>query len=103
MAEDKLLKDKKTKENIYALDLEFEDEKEVQEIELEEAKIEGSADDVFFKGYNDFDEDEEEPKKKKMSKIEEGIKSSKRGRPRKDGSVAKATTKKATVKKTTKK
>ena len=69
----------------------------MQEIELEEAKIEDSADDVFFKGYNDFDEDEEEPKKKKMSKIEEGIKSSKRGRgrPKKDStSVAKATVKK---------
>ena len=49
-----------------------------------------------LKGYEDI---EEEPKKKKaLSKIEEGIKSSKRGRgrPRKDSSsVAKATTKKS--------
>ena len=61
MAEDKLVKEKKTKE------------------------IEGE---VFFKGYEGFDEQEnqeieEEPKKKRnLSRIEEGIKSSKRGRGR---------------------
>lgn len=71
MAEDKLLKNKKTEENIYALDLDFDNSTEVQGL-------------IFEK------EDEEEPKKKKvLSKIEEGIKSSKRGRPRKDQSAVK--------------
>lgn len=63
MAEDKLLKNKKTEENIYALDLDFDNEIDT--------------------------ENEEEPKKKKtLSRIEEGIKSSKRGRgrPRKNPS-----------------
>ena len=76
MAEDKILKEKKTEE------------------------INNDIDEVFFKGYDNFD-DEEEPKKKKvLSKIEEGIKSSKRGRgrPRKNPAdltknVAKATKK----------
>lgn len=104
MAEDKLLKDKKTKEikdDIYALDLDFDndiknnpEEEAVETIEPEE--------EVFFKGYEDIEFEEEEAegelkKKKKLSKIEEGIKSSKRGRgrPRKDPTnVAKATTKK---------
>ena len=78
MAEDKLLKDKETKENIYALNLNFNDDTNMEKL--------------------DFEPDTpEEPKKKKvLSKIEEGIKSSKRGRgrPRKNPeSVAKATTK----------
>lgn len=74
MAEDKLLKEKKTKEvneNIYALDLNFD---------------------------NNLEE-EETKKRKTLSRIEEGIKSSKRGRgrPRKDPTsvkVAKITTSK---------
>jgi len=100
MAEDKLLKDKKTKEikkNIYALDLDFDNDENVEKEDLKNAKIDDPVEEVFFKGYGDLTEDEEEPKKKKLSKIEEGIKSSKRGRgrPRKDStSVAKATTKK---------
>ena len=71
MAEDKLLKEKETEEinnDIYKFDLSFDDE--ISNVE--------------------------EPKKKKMlSKIEEGIKSSKRGRPRKNTTenVAKATIK----------
>lgn len=96
MAEDKLLKDKKTKEineDIYALDLDFDNNMEMGELSFE-------ADSIKLKGYEDLEEEiiEEEPKKKKvLSKIEDGIKSSKRGRgrPRKDStSVAKATTKK---------
>ena len=66
MAEDKLVKDKETKEideNIYALDLNFE-----------------------VKGYENDDEDEDlkegQKKKKALARIEEGIKSSKRGRGR---------------------
>lgn len=76
MAEDKLVKEKETKE--------IEDE-------------------VFFKGYNNFAEDEinglneqEEPKKRKnLSRIEEGIKTSKRGRgrPRKYPETASPTAK----------
>ena len=94
MAEDKLVKDKKTKdtkENIYALDLDFDDTPEMEIIENTEEK---ENDSIFFKGY----EEEEEPKKKKvLSKIEEGIKSSKRGRgrPRKNPIVEGNTTKKA--------
>jgi len=86
MAEDKLLKNEETKEveeNIYALKIDLDD------------NTEEKAEDVFIKGYEEIDE---EPKKKKvLSKIEEGIKSSKRGRgrPRKNPeSVANATTKK---------
>lgn len=76
MAEDKLVRDRKTKEikeNIYALDLDFDNDIECEEIE-------------------------DEPKKKKvLSKIEEGIKSSKRGRgrPRKNPELATTTTKKS--------
>lgn len=59
MAEEKMLKEKRTKEineNIYALDLNFDDEVDNLELELDAPK-----------------------KKKVMSKIEEGIKSSKIG------------------------
>lgn len=81
MAEDKLLKNKETEENVYALDLDFDNE----------------IDTIKLKGYEDID-DEEPKKKKSLSRIEEGIKSSKRGRgrPRKDPSekVSKASTKK---------
>ena len=105
MAEDKILKDKKTKEindNIYALDLDFENDEKMENADFEtKATEEDNVEEVFFKGYENFDEDdneEEAPKKKKtLTKIEEGIKSSKRGRgrPRKNPeSVAKATTKK---------
>ena len=66
MAEDKVKINKKTKENIYALDLDFDD------TELETGNVENATTVI-----------EEEPKKKKvLSKIEEGIKSSKRGRGR---------------------
>ena len=83
MAEDKVKTKKKTKElngNIYALNLDFDDTKIIEEDE-EEKEL------VLLKGYDDLEEDEddtvEEPKKKKvLSKIEEGIKSSKRGRGR---------------------
>ena len=108
MAEDKILKDKKTKEikeNIYALDLDFEKDTKLEKADIEtmpeENPAENHEEEVFFKGYDNFEEDEqaeeveEEPKKKKtLAKIEEGIKSSKRGRgrPRKNPeSVAKAT------------
>lgn len=71
MAEDKLVKEKETEE----------------------------IDKVFFKGYENFEEniEQEEPKKKRNLKvIEEGIKSSKRGRgrPRKDPNSIKTITKK---------
>ena len=100
MAEDKLLKDKKTeeiKENIYALDLNFDNDTQMEKLDFEpETPIDEEVDEIFFKGYEDIEE--EEPKKKKvLSKIEEGIKSSKRGRgrPRKNPtSVANATNKK---------
>ena len=115
MAEDKLLKDKKTKEikeDIYALDLDFDNNIEMGELSFEkeddisdsitlkgyEDSEEEIVDSIKLKGYEDLENDEEEPKKKKvLSKIEEGIKSSKRGRGRprkKSESVAKATTKK---------
>ena len=110
MAEDKLLKDRKTKEiekDIYALDLDFNDEIDSVSIDLSTIKNENiekleESDLIKLKGYEDIDC--EEPKRKKvLSKIEEGIKSSKRGRgrPRKDlTNVAKATkkTKKDTAK-----
>lgn len=81
MSEDKLLKNKKAKENIYALDLDFDNEIDTGKISFET-------------------EDDEEPKKKKsLSRIEEGIKSSKRGRgrPRKNPleKVTKASNQKA--------
>ena len=112
MAEDKLLKDKKTKEikdNIYALDLDFDNDSEVKKSNIETQETNEPTDEVFFKGYTDLEEDEtsvkevqeEQKKKKTLAKIEEGIKSSKRGRgrPKKDSTasknVAKATTKKA--------
>ena len=100
MAEDKLLKDKKTKEvkdNIYALDLDFDNNETINP--EEETKTADPVEEVFFKGYGniDLEENEEETnKKKKLSKIEEGIKSSKRGRgrPRKDSTSVAKTTKK---------
>lgn len=86
MAEDKMKK--KTKENIYALDLDF-DDTELKTGNAENATTvienEDEKELVILKGYDDLDEDDskEEPKKKKvLSKIEEGIKSSKRGRGR---------------------
>ena len=104
MAEDKVKMKKKTQEldeNIYALDFGFDNNEingGVEEIaentnyakkteEIEEAEF-------VLKGY----EEQEEPKKKKvLAKIEEGIKSSKkgRGRPRKtpEEKAAKATKK----------
>ena len=99
MAEDKLLKDKKTKEmkeNIYALNLDFEEEN-ITAGKLEFENEDDLGDSITLKGYEDTEEDEEPKKKKMLSKIEEGIKSSKRGRgrPRKDpATVAKATAKK---------
>ena len=94
MAEDKIKTKKKTKElngNIYALNLDFEDieTNEIDKVKkIEEEDEEEEKELVLLKGYDDFGENEddivEEPKKKKvLSKIEEGIKSSKRGRPRK--------------------
>lgn len=107
MAEDKLVKEKKTKEikeNIYALDLDFDNDAKMEKTELdlnEGLTFEKEDDDIDFKPRIlkeiEESEDEEQPKKKKvLSKIEEGIKSSKRGRPRKTittENVAKATTK----------
>lgn len=74
-----MAKDKLVKEDIYALNLDFD---ENVELEKTEPKNTTDLDDTFtLKGYED--EDEEKPKKKKnLSKIEEGIKSSKRGRGR---------------------
>ena len=106
MAEDKLIKEKKTKEikeNIYALNLDFEDDITIEKVSADSSEITKAEDDtelIFLKGYEDDEDDEDdEPKKKKvLSKIEEGIKSSKRGRgrPRKNPNavVASATTKK---------
>ena len=104
MAEDKIKKDKKTKEiseNIYALNLDFDDEtkeeqdiykmpilEESEDLEENEAKI---IDEEIIT------EEIEEPKKKKsLSKIEEGIKSSKRGRgrPKKTDKIQEVKTKK---------
>lgn len=101
MAEEKLLKNKKTKErekNIYALDLDFDDNVETTKTGLE-FETEEQIEPTVLKGYDDNEEDddvefvpkvlkdceelEDIPKKKKnLSKIEEGIKSSKRGRGR---------------------
>ena len=68
-----MAKDKIVKENIYAIDLDFDNDAEL---------------DFVSKTYQDVEDENqetliEEPKKKKvLSKIEEGIKSSKRGRGR---------------------
>jgi len=99
MAEDKILKDKKTKEikdNIYALDLDFEDNAQVEEESFIEITSDDEIEPITLKGYEDVEEDEEPKKKKVLSKIEEGIKSSKRGRgrPRKDPSLVKNSEKK---------
>lgn len=86
MAEDKLIKEKKTKEikeNIYALNLDFEDDTTIEEVSANSTEITKTEDDtelIFLKGYEE--EEEEQKKKKVLSKIEEGIKSSKRGRGR---------------------
>ena len=105
MAEDKKLKEKKTKEineNIYALDFDFDDDgkKENTTIEADNGITFEKDDDIDFTPRIlkeiEENENEEQPKKKKvLSKIEEGIKSSKKGRPRKTTleNVAKATAK----------
>ena len=112
MAEDKLLKNRKTKEidnDIYVFDLNFDDnlemEKTLQKMrEKLEPKIDESEEEVEFvpKVLKEFDEDEEiedEPAKKKvLSKIEEGIKSSKRGRGRPRKNPLEASTKAKTKK-----
>ena len=65
MAEDKLIKEKKTKEikeNIYALNLDFEGDTTVEELSSNSSEITKTEDDtelVFFKGY---EENDEEPK-----------------------------------------
>ena len=107
MAEEKLIKERKTKEvkeNIYALDLDFDDNTEIKKMEKNQVEIndyedaeevdfqpkilkecEESETEVDFvpKVLRECEETEDEPKKKKvLSKIEEGIKSSKRGRGR---------------------
>ena len=119
MAEDKTKKDKKTKEiseNIYALNLDFDNEtdeikndaetvntekkqnfemsknneKEFEENIYKLEEIDGIDEENIYK-LKDVEDIEEEPKaKKKLSKIEEGIKSSKRGkgRPRKTDKVS---------------
>lgn len=91
MAEDKVKVKKNTEEvnNIYALDLDFEEN-------IEEVKT----------PYNMIDDDDDEPevfqpKKKRLSIIEEGIRTSKkRGRPRKTDKVTKNTAKEPVQKKT---
>ena len=115
MAEDKLLKNRKTKEineDIYALDLNFDDnlemEKTLQKMrEKLEPKIGKSEEEIEFvpkvlKGFDENEENEEiedEPAKKKvLSKIEEGIKSSKRGRGRPRKNPLEASTKAKTKK-----
>ena len=96
MAKDKVVKEN----NIYALDLDF--DKEVEDL------------DFVSKAYDEEEVEkiiEEEPKKKKvLSKIEEGIKSSKkgRGRPRKTAeekaaAAAERAAQKATMSNTTRK
>jgi len=80
MAEDKTKVKTKELNNIYALDLDFDEETpyEIPYNEVEEIKIPGY-------------EAEDEPKKKKvLSKIEEGIKSSKRRRRKKKTTEEKA-------------
>ena len=122
MAEDKLLKNKKTKEineDIYALDLNFDDNLEMEttlqkmreKLEpkvTEVTKLTEATEEAEFvpRILKDFEEDEneeleDEPAKKKvLSKIEEGIKSSKRGRgrPRKNPLEASTTSKTKTKK-----
>ena len=90
MAEDKIKVKKNTEDvnNIYALDLDFEEN-------IEEVKT----------PYSMIDDDDEpqvfQPKKKRLSIIEEGIRTSKkRGRPRKTDKVAKNTVKESVPKKT---
>lgn len=121
MAEDKLLKNKKTKEiseDIYAFDLDFDNNSEMEKtLQKMREKLEPKATDVreettgevefvprVLKEFeNENEELEDEPEKKKvLSKIEEGIKSSKRGRgrPRKNPASA-ATTKTKKAKKET--
>lgn len=121
MAEDKLVKNKKTKErnkNIYALDLDFDNDVKMENAHLEfeqEEQIKSTVlkgyeeeeEDVDFvpKVLKDCDEIEELPKRKKtLSKIEEGIKSSKRGRgrPRKTAAEKAATAAKKGKKETLK-
>jgi len=84
MAEDKIVKEKKTKENIYALDLDFDNE----------VKEELDFTPRIIKEIEETENEEMTKKKKVLSKIEEGIKSSKRGRPRKTATenIAKAKT-----------
>lgn len=104
MAEDKVKMKKKTqelKENIYALNFDFDGDDENGKIEeiIQNTSFAGNSEEMeeaefVLKGY----EEQEEPKKKKvLAKIEEGIKSSKRGRgrPRKtaEEKIAKATKK----------
>jgi len=106
MAEDKIKIKKRTEElneNIYALDFEFENDNDIENItkkaELANSNEEMEEAEFVLKGY----EEQEEPKKKKvLSKIEEGIKSSKRGRgrPRK---TAEEKEEKAKIAKATKK
>ena len=105
MAEDKKLKEKKTKEineNIYALDFDFDDDgkKENTTIEADNGITFEKDDDIDFtprilKEIEENENEEQLKKKKVLSKIEEGIKSSKKGRPRKTTleNVAKATAK----------
>ena len=89
MAEDKVKMKKKTqdlKENIYALNFDFDGNDGNDKIEemAENTNFAEQFDQIeeaefVLKGY----EEQEEPKKKKvLAKIEEGIKSSKRGRGR---------------------
>ena len=98
MAEDKLIKEKKTKEikeDIYALNLDFEDDITIEKVSEDSSEITKTEDDTEFMFFKGYEEGEEELKKKKvLSKIEEGIKSSKRGRgrPRKNPNVAIAST-----------
>ena len=103
MAEDKAKIKKKTKElneNIYALNLDFDEDANAAKIasatniittesESNETEDDEEKELVILKGYDDLELEEdddsiiEEPKKKKvLAKIEEGIKSSKRGRGR---------------------
>lgn len=99
MAEDKLIKEKETKEinnDIYKLDFYFDNENEKITKSSKKSTIEKEDDIDFVPRIVKEIEETEEPKKKKMlSKIEEGIKSSKRGRPRKTTTenIAKTTVK----------
>ena len=84
-----MAKDKLVKENIYALDLDFDNDAEL---------------DFVSKTYKDLED--ESKKKKVLSKIEDGIKSSKRGRgrPRKTAEEkAEAAAKRAEMREATKK